>query len=399
MKQTILILTLGLSACSPPSQRRAAPATPSITPSITSRLQLTEAEIRDLPSDLRHEIGADLHHYFRYISRRFVAVQCDLGAEGPVVNLHGDAHLEQYLVTTLGRGLGDFDEATVGPVSIDLLRLATSIRIASRARGWRAEALWSAFLEGYVLSLEDPSTVAPEPSYVAREESRFRHDHLRLLAECETLIQPVAETMSVSIEEGLQAYIASLQVRRPRVEADWFDVVNVGRHEVGVASRAMTNFLIRVRGPTDAPEDDIVLEAKAVTSNPEAHCLPLSGRQDALRVLLGEARLAYTPFHLVGAVEIDGQPYWIHEWVDDYTELRTESQDLTSPMMLEILFDIGVQLGAGHPRKMSADSSSLRQALRAFALRSGGAIWETSEELAGEVRGAWRELHAHPNPG
>ena len=54
----------------------------------------------------------------------------------PEVNLHGDAHIEQYTVTNLGRGLSDFDDCTRGKAVIDLVRLGTSILIAARERDW-----------------------------------------------------------------------------------------------------------------------------------------------------------------------------------------------------------------------------------------------------------------------
>jgi Ser/Thr protein kinase RdoA (MazF antagonist) len=42
------------------------------------------------------------------------------------VNLHGDAHLEQFAVTDASFGLIDFDDAVGGPAVIDLLRFGVS---------------------------------------------------------------------------------------------------------------------------------------------------------------------------------------------------------------------------------------------------------------------------------
>src|SRR5262245_5299572 len=77
--------------------------------------------------------------YFRFVNLAFGNEVCRvLRAKRvaiPLVNLHGDAHLEQYAVTDTGRGLTDFDDATTGPAVLDLVRFATSLVLASRERG------------------------------------------------------------------------------------------------------------------------------------------------------------------------------------------------------------------------------------------------------------------------
>ena len=83
------------------------------------------------------------HGYFRFINEIFAEEVCvrfrdDLGWI-PNGNLQGDAHLENYAITERGRGLTDFDAATMGPVVLDLVRFGVSIRLASRANGWEDE--------------------------------------------------------------------------------------------------------------------------------------------------------------------------------------------------------------------------------------------------------------------
>lgn len=80
------------------------------------------------------------HGYFRFINRQFAGRVCEMFAEDvarlPPVNLHGDAHLEQYAVTEMGYGLADFDDAAVGPAAIDLVRFGVSLRLAGEELGW-----------------------------------------------------------------------------------------------------------------------------------------------------------------------------------------------------------------------------------------------------------------------
>ena len=102
----------------------------------------------------------------------------------PEVNLHGDAHLENYAITERGRGLTDFDDATIGPMVLDLVRLGVSIQLACRANGWedKAEPLVKSFLSSYTAALRDPGLTIPPPELVARVRAGFTTDRELSLA-------------------------------------------------------------------------------------------------------------------------------------------------------------------------------------------------------------------------
>jgi hypothetical protein len=76
--------------------------------------------------DLLERLAATAHGYFRFVNTAFESETCrlfsDVASSMPEVNLHGDAHVEQYAVTSLGRGLTDFDDCTRGKPVIDLVR-------------------------------------------------------------------------------------------------------------------------------------------------------------------------------------------------------------------------------------------------------------------------------------
>lgn len=388
-----LITALVALACSGPAAPPPEDPPDTDAEALVEALALDAAELAALDPSLRMLIGADPHHYLRFVSNRFVGLSCELADRGPNVNLHGDAHLEQYLVTTLGRGLGDFDEATSGAVSIDLVRLAASIRIASRLRGWDADALWLRFVQGYLAALEDPGHDAPVPSFVTRRRATFTEDHAELLASCDRLMQPVGGEERAQVEAALAGYVDMLQQRDEDLDREHYRVVELGPHPLGIGSRRAGNYLIRTRGPTDAPGDDLVIEAKEVTRNPRARCLPIARRTDPLRILIADARLAYTPFEDVGFVEIDGRPYWIHEWVDDYQELDVRELELGFSALIEVVYDIGVQLGQGHPRGLGDPyEAELRRDLMRFVQAEGEALWETSGRLADATWEAWERL-------
>src|SRR5512141_2532878 len=118
------------------------------------RVNASEPRLLARP-DLADKLAATAHQYFRFVNVGFAAETCrlfaDAAAQLPEVSLHGDAHVEQYAVTSIGRGLGDFDDCTRGKPVIDLVRFGASVVLAARQKGWPEEERRSLerFLRGY----------------------------------------------------------------------------------------------------------------------------------------------------------------------------------------------------------------------------------------------------------
>ncbi|MBL8744484.1 MAG: DUF2252 family protein, partial [Myxococcales bacterium] len=81
--------------------------------------------------------------YFRMLALPFEHRTCEAfrgqSASLPVTAVHGDAHLEQFVVTAKTYGLEDFDRAGFGPVVVDLVRFAASIHVACSEARWACD--------------------------------------------------------------------------------------------------------------------------------------------------------------------------------------------------------------------------------------------------------------------
>ena len=61
--------------------------------------------------------------------------------------------------------------------------------------------------------------------------------------------------------------------------------------------------------------------------------------------------------------------------------------------MLELAYDMGVQLGLGHPRSIAAPyGDELRRQLVAFVGDEGEALWEVSGRMFRQVWDGWEQL-------
>ncbi len=304
--------------------------------------------------DLLERIRFGPHGYFRFINKSFATEVCRRFAaildDNPSVNLHGDAHLEQYAVTDLGRGLTDYDDSASGPGLIDLVRFGVSLRLACHEFGWEqnADTLFARFLGGYCDALNNPQTEAQEPEVVKQLRSKFKYDRESYLQWVDSVMQPVADEERESLWVAILPYVENMRAENPDLNPGYFNVIKIGYLRMGIGSALDIKYLFRVAGPTDAPIDDIILECKQVRDLSGIPCIISGKRTDPFRILIGQARIAYEPFRHLGYFTFRGNTFWVHSWVDNYKEVKIGETFKTYNDLTEVVYDVGVQLGRGH---------------------------------------------------
>ena len=204
--------------------------------------------------------------YFRYVNGPFSSAICRRFAKGaaeagkmPTVNLHGDAHVEQYAVALDGRGLADFDAATLGPPVIDWVRFATSLWLVADGDAAAGSSAVSAFFRGYRAALADPSVQAPEPRVAARMREKWGTP-VAWLDGVETLMVPLPLDEQEHMSEASAEYVAQILRQNPALRSGAvqisFTVTNTGRFtSFDVANSPDPRFTqcIRSRGGSLAP--------------------------------------------------------------------------------------------------------------------------------------------------
>lgn len=312
------------------------------------------------------------HGYFRFVNVAFSQSICRSYKEVfdgvPAVNLHGDAHLEQYAVTDLGRGLTDFDDSSKGPAVLDLIRFGVSLHLALRsyAPDVACEPIFAEFLKGYRAALEDPDLEAPEPAWVAQIRTRFKSNREKYFDWITSIMKPVPKPRLNGLQKALVPYVKAMVAKHEELDRRFFEVVSVGRLEMGIGSALDEKYLLRIRGPSDDPLDDAVLEVKEVRSLAGIDCIEGSRSADPFRILLAQARIAYKPYAYLGYIDLEGKKFWIHSWVDNYKELSLDRLRNHVDKLSQVAYDVGVQLGRGHPKIAGDFELQLRQALIGF---------------------------------
>ena len=349
---------------------------------------------------LLERIMANAHGYLRFVNISFAEAVCrefaDEVGNVPPVNLHGDAHVEQYAVTDLGRGLTDFDDSSKGPAILDLLRFGVSLHLAARLAGPALEPgrLFGHFLDAYRAALDDPDFDAEEPGWVEEVKAGFTADRAQYFDWIRSIMSETDSDFEEVLVDGLEAYVEAMLEKHPKLPPSFFDVVEVGRLRMGIGSALDRKYLVRVAGLTEHPLDDVVLEVKEVRSLAGISCIEGSGSSDPFRILLAQKRIAYNPYGYLGYIDLEGQKFWIHSWVDNYRELDVETLVERPEILEEIVYDVGVQLGRGHPKIAGEFERQLRRSQIDFLDRHRQAIGAAVARFADATEAAWRRFRA-----
>ncbi len=346
--------------------------------------------------ELLQRIYDSPHGYFRFINILFSNEVCNrfsgMLRGTPSFNLHGDAHIEQYAVTDLGRGLTDFDDSSTGPAVIDLMRIGVSLHLACRQQNWREEAqsLFDKFLEGYRAALKDPTLRPPEPVLAQRVRTKFKVDRKKYFKWVSSIMQALPAGEKEKVVEAMAPYFAAMYAEHSELSNNFFDVVDVGYLRMGIGSALDLKYLLRIRGSSANPEDDLVLEVKQVRNLTGIGCITTAQDADPFRVLLGQARIAYEPYNYLGYIRHEGATFWVHAWVDNYKELEIGKTTQSIEEMAEVAYDVGVQLGRGHTNQIAAPLDvQLRREQLSLLASTEAQIKKMCLELTDEVVAAW----------
>lgn len=383
-----LLLIVGLAACVADSP-----------PSVDENPLFVDPATRDFTGnpELLERILSSPHGYFRFINIPFSSEVCRLFEEssgGTVsINLHGDGHLEQYAVTDLGRGLTDFDDTSTGPAVLDLLRLGVSLDLMTRARGWveHSDSLFETFLAAYRAALEDTDYELGEPAYAAAIREEFSFDREAYFEWVQSIMERLEPTAADELESAFESYTEVMLEERPDLDPGFFAIQDLGRLRIGIGSALDLKYLVRIAGETDDPNDDIVAEVKEVRSLAGIPCITIAQAIDPFRILLGQSRIAYEPYGYLGTLRMQNRSFWVHAWVDNYREVKVDESFASVDELREVVADIGVQLGKGHPKMEEFDLQLRRECLRLLD-ENEGRIRELRRQLAEQTVAAWERF-------
>jgi len=359
--------------------------------------------------ELIGRLRADPYDYFRFVNRSWIARVCDdfsSDLEGlPVVRLHGDAHVEQFALTQDAWGIDDFDDSARGPAVVDIVRFLGSIDLVARRRSWEKDrdVLFDRFVEGYKRGLTDPRYAPPPPNIVGRLRAQAPATRAALLAWGESKMQPLGDTSMKAVIAAMEAVARVVLRERSDLTPEYFRVVRAGAVKSGVGSAVIPKIMVRVRGPSDDPADDELLESKKIGDLGGLSCLKTPTVQPTLRIIDGSKQLSRLKHNIIAAgpeliipeVMATGerlQDWWIRSLDPSYRQIGlTDLQSVRD--LAAISYDAGVQLGAGRLQNQTVLLSEYdRNRLSVVTARLEKRYRQEASKLVDELLLGWREL-------
>ncbi len=295
-------------------------------------------------------MGEDVFAFFRGTNHLFAAGWAALAPRetGPSILLGGDLHLENFGAYRAEDGsfafdVNDFDEATVGPSSIDLVRCATSIFLAAevwKLRPIQATRMVLGFVDSYRSTIaegfEEGSAgggLGPVEALLNRTAVGTRADLLARMTRVDKSGEPsirrssgqfpmVGKAKAGRIAAAIEAF------GRAKGKADSFRVLDVVDRIAGIGSLGVRRHVALVAG--DGPPDGAwLLDIKEARPSSLAGCAegpkPENWTDDARRVVDAQRRLQAKPTAGLDILEIDGRMFRVRDLIPSENRSRLDS--------------------------------------------------------------------------
>ena len=368
-----------------------------------SSLRLNKATLgaEGAPRALLDKVGTSAFRYFRMLARQVDDRTCyefrDLRWRLPSVAVHGDAHIEQFVVTDHSYGLSDLDRAGFGPSVVDLVRYTASIDLACREVRWACDPGQAArvFFSAYREALDHP-VARSQPAIVDRVRATPPLDRHAWLEWAEQQMQPLPAEDEQALRNNWFRFVALMRETSPERPEAFYRIARVGRVAIGIGSALEPKTLIRIAGPTDSADDDYILEAR-ITSVPDGReCVSRPANGGSLHVFMLMELLGHRLPEVFGFVpregSADARELWIQSWDSGYREISVaDLRDQTD--LDELAKDAGTQL-AGHFWATFPEHLRLHERyaqLRAFEMTEDRAR-DLGRDLARETVTEWERF-------
>ncbi len=379
----VVALVVALAGC----------ATPASTPALREDpgsfdLDVAELRRRGVANTLLERLTHEPYAYFRMLAEPFEHRVCaefaDVIPGLPMVAVEGDAHLEQFAVTETSFGLDDFDRGGFGPFVVDLVRYAASIHLACAHVEFPcdANAAIKRMLDAYRAALVSrPPT--REPAVVARLRARAPTSRAEWMDELERSIS----RLDVTAERDVRQLWSDF-VRISKTATN--DIVALGRVHTGIGSATAPRVLLRVRGASDEPDDDLVIELRRGIEVTHPSCVWRGPPNETVALVVMSILRREMP--AVHGFVLGTSHAWLQSWSSTYVELSLA--DLTSQLDLdEVVIDAAEQLAtrgsAWYPEPVRASQQASQ--LIAFD-RTRGRVEASAATFAAEVTAAWKRF-------
>jgi uncharacterized protein (DUF2252 family) len=293
-------------------------------------------------------MGEDLFAFFRGANPLFGAAWPALIPvdPGPSILICGDLHLENFGAYRAEDGefvfdINDFDEALVGPCSLDLIRCSTSILLAAEVWGLspiQAMRMVLGYLERYRAEIAERRVAranfqGPIDELLGKfalgtqaelldHMTKLGKSGVRSIRRSDGKLPPIHQHEAAGVIEAVETYGRSIG------QADAFRVLDVSARIAGIGSLGVKRYVALVEGDGSTVGNRL-LDIKAAAPSSLIGCTdapqPLAWLDDdARRVVDSQRRLQAAPTAGLDVICVNGEDFRVRELIPDENRAKLD---------------------------------------------------------------------------
>lgn len=339
---------------------------------------------------------------------RWASVQ--VGKSAPVTWLCGDLHLENF-GSYKGNNrlayfdLNDFDEAALAPASWELVRMLTSLRVATESMSVSQDEVRSlclGFLNSYAgaLALGKAYWIESETAHgliralldSLKNRQRARFLATRTLLKGKQRILKLDGGRALVVGDAQRQAVVTMMARfaKTQTQPEFFSVLDVARRVAGTGSLGLDRYTILVNGK-GFPHGHYVLDLKqSLASSVAAHfeMLQPHWKSQAHRIVGIQHRMQAVSVALLQPVRFNGGTYVLRELQPSEDRITLDRSHHTLDEFREVLAAMGQVLAWAQLRSAGREGSAIADELIGFGLRQKWKLKlvDASRDMAAQVR-------------
>ena len=332
----------------------------------------------------------------------------------PAVWSCGDLHLENFGSYKGDNRLtyfdiNDFDESALIPASWDVVRLLTSVRLASAELEFNSDrvrelidVLLAAYFQqlrhGSARWLERDTATGPVHELLATVNERKREDFLDSRSvkrgKKRKLLIDGKKALAASATQHAQVGEFMEKFSKTQSEPEFYEVLDVARRIAGNGSLGVDRFVVLVRGKGN-PDNNYLLDLKQAVPSALAPALTLkqpTWASEGERVVALTRRAQAVPVAFLHAVQMNGRDYVLRDLQPSADRVSFAEKDNKESHLNELMLAIGQCTAWSHLRGSGHQGSAIADQLIAFGREESWhkVLRKASETCADTIKGDWK---------
>jgi Uncharacterized protein conserved in bacteria (DUF2252) len=280
----------------------------------------------------------------------------------PRVFLHGNPHLENFVITDKGAAMVDFDRSRMGPYAWDIVRFLSSVALKNKNKKYKnkllSDIVLEYFIEGYLRGLFVPDMPFKQISALLylnpTSWNRTTNEYIKSNGKW---FQKIKENpLPLNDEHALAVLNGYLQSRNEDKLLETYHIEHIGQAMGSFGNRRFL-FILAPKVILSEADDRIFLDIKTVYQDADNEFYKNPFPHHGQRMIKASEIYAPNIELRMGFCTYNGTEYWGRQVPPFTIKLRDKMNVI---QQLDFAYSVGSQLGQAHAKTLQ-DGSTIEQ--------------------------------------